>query len=471
MTTTSRLYLRDATNQYSWRNLTHAGDACALAGWSLSWGTSNGFDQPEPSVLTFTLLDRTGDLIAAGADLTGRVIRLQWSQPRTTSELFVGIITSGMQADKERDGWRIRLTATAKSVLWKRLRDEGPHAPTTYGQPYQDTHWNLTPSDNLAEMNRRAKAAGAPTVDTTNVTYAQLGNVSYDTPVEAGSYPSQWTLLHEYYTSAKLPLWYEYCESQYTQRLRPVDIITPAEIAVDGECRLFVCDPATFSDRHYALDAAQVVGELQYTLSEPYTKVVFQGKSFGYGPVVDGKTTCDIGDGEITTTVTDLPAALQTTEKSITIPCRHHIGGGGFTGWGAWTLSDDDLDALHQCVKTVDTRFTPSRVTFDSRTLDPEADITLYRPEPLRYLAFHGTSTPFDATGPYMTIGGVLSFDWLDDEPHITHDVTLWPMTCPNAGMDNTTTWAQITNWTPTYSQGDITISDFTKIQTFYIGA
>ena len=67
-----------------WKSVNdHAEDVAALAGFSIQWGTDDLAEQPEPSVMSFTLRDRTGWLTGRALTLAGARVLVQISEQPT----------------------------------------------------------------------------------------------------------------------------------------------------------------------------------------------------------------------------------------------------------------------------------------------------------------------------------------------------------------------------------------------------
>ena len=61
----------------------HDNDVAALDGFSIQWGTDDLAEQPEPSVMSFTLRDRTGWLTGRALTLAGARVLVQISEQPT----------------------------------------------------------------------------------------------------------------------------------------------------------------------------------------------------------------------------------------------------------------------------------------------------------------------------------------------------------------------------------------------------
>lgn len=173
-----------------------AKDIAALDSFTIRWGSDSIDEQPEPAVMTFTLRDRTGRLAGQALTLAGMRVVVQFSnQPRwmdltpamggwrdlripidslhrayspdlpdspdsSSETMFAGTVSTGGSVEPTSGGgWLLKLSATSRMAVWKRLQSQGP---TDTAAKWDGAHWIGTPSARLKEMNRRASAQGAP---------------------------------------------------------------------------------------------------------------------------------------------------------------------------------------------------------------------------------------------------------------------------------------------------------------------
>lgn len=200
-------------------------DVAALDSFTIDWGSDGIDEQPEPAVMSFTLRDRTGRLAGQALTLAGMKVVVQFSnQPRwmdltpamgcwrdlripidslhkmyspdspdspdsPSETMFAGSVSTGGSIEPASDGgWLIKLSATSRMAIWKRLQSQGP---TDTAAKWDGAHWIGTPSARLKEMNRRASAQGAPE--------AQLDGLALPSsvaPYTPSDHPSQLDLLH-----------------------------------------------------------------------------------------------------------------------------------------------------------------------------------------------------------------------------------------------------------------------------------
>lgn len=461
---TPQLWIRNDSG--GWRDLTPHADVCALSGISITWGTTDATKQPDPSVMSFTLIDHTGDTVRDAANLAGRRVKLTYDN----AAAFWGIITSGLRVRRDHDGaWRITLTASSTMILWKRLRDKGPvSTSTTYAKELRDNyHWLDTSANILSAMNQRAKAVDGPTV------IAPHGAFDFNkqgaAPYENSELPSQLTVLHAFGEDGHLPIWYEdakYVSSSAT--LRAIELTASNKrIAIDTECRKIVWDGVTRSSQELALKASTVQSDgAVYELHEPYTKITFQLLDT---TINDGKPS--FSDAETSIGVQDVPDALKTVQKSIIVKTRH-FKTPVYTHWAPFTLDTASTAACRLLLRNLCLRFTPTRVIFDTEDIDVAGSNKrrVFVPQPIPYLAFdrQPEHMPFDATGPYAAIGGTLTISWKDNRPRARNEVTLWPLPCDSTNRE-AWTWQQVpAGWTATYEHAShITYTDLTRTDEF----
>lgn len=173
-----------------------AKDIAALDSFTIDWGSDSIDEQPEPAVMSFTLRDRTGRLAGQALTLAGMKVIVQFSdQPRwqdlqpsmggwedlripigslhrayspdspestdsPAETMFAGTVSTGGSIEPATGGgWLLKLSATSRMSVWKRLQSQGP---TDTAAKWDGAHWIGTPSARLKEMNRRASEQGAP---------------------------------------------------------------------------------------------------------------------------------------------------------------------------------------------------------------------------------------------------------------------------------------------------------------------
>jgi len=446
----------------AWRDLTSHADLCALAGASVQWGTSEVGRQPDPSVMTFTLRDLRGELAANPTWLTGRGVRL-WFGPGHTV-VFNGLIAAGLTVKPLRDGWQIQCTATSLMVLWKRLRDEGPTSDLSNNIKGL-LHWNVTPADRVAEMNRRATAIGAPTI----VDDMPFGISSRNCimPQLKGEYPSQLTLLHDSFMDYSLPLWYEHPDDNSLRALR---VGAGALVCLDA--RATACVYVMSEGKAYKpLDAAYARSAREFQLLPPYTGVTVKFKTMR----TEGRRnqndtvefTASVSDVEVNVKSDTLPQEIRDNVKNLVVDSDLLYGHSAsapidYTTWSPFTA---DETALKTLIDNIATRLTPSGITLDADDMPESLQPKYMQPRPLAAIMFADTKLPFDAIGPYAMIGGTLSIDARHERIHVRHDITLTPISTP---LSATTTWAQIPSaWTAAYLTAEATIGHLCRTTSF----
>ena len=468
-------------------DLTSNSDICALASISISWGTTSVDTQPDPSVMSVTLLDRTGSTVRDSANLSGRAITLKHSVPGgvpgATVTVWRGIISAGATVTRTRAGWRIALTATGTMVIWKRLRDEGPVDTSDRADAMNliGYVWTGLPDARVQEMNNRAERAGGPqwrpgtlpTVTRKGVTYA------VQSPVEKGSLPSQYTIMHMMGEDGTLPLWYERFATHTIGALRRAG--SRAEIGMDAAANL--CSKVTGGVMTRALDAGSVQADDSFELPTPYAGVVFQTKRLesryeSLGPNAGYEITWQQSDAQTSVEGSDLPASIADNSRNLIIETDLITDGFYFAdtephntfGYEKWSMLSSAKNQIRALLRAIANTAVP-HVVFDSDQLDGNAYYALFHPEPpVNPLCFQGCdSAGINLTGPFMVIGGELTIDMRDGEPHLRHDVTLMPaaMSIGTAAL----TWQGIpSSWTTTYAQAaasTATLDDLGRAQWF----
>lgn len=476
----------------------HAGDVAALDGFSIQWGTDDLDQQPDPSVMSFTLRDRTGRLTGRALTLAGARVLVQiseqptwgmlrddmgpWSAQHmrldamhqaytpglpssassTAITLFDGLIQSGGDARPYSDGWLLELSATGRMILWKRMQKQGP---TSSEARYAKVHWVGGIADRVAELNRRATSSAAPTVSTSG-----LDATTSAAPYKLDDYPSQLDLLHRTFAHEPTwPVWYEYPDRNKS-RLDYMPFGAPVTIGADVSGRLTATDWT--GETLDGLDAADVItdDEQSLTIPEPVTQFVIQGKT---AKASDGALEFDQHE----TTLTDrgrLPANLKATQTSVTVEAdvvtADESGGvWGRAGGSVWAPTDADRDSFARLLVTIDRRLRPATVVFDGRKLDPATHARLYLTASSGPLVIQGATSSrltgddgIPATGgAWATIGGTLTYQWSNGRPSLRNEVTLWPLP---VAAETAITWASMGAWPAIWRQCALTLAELSLV-------
>lgn len=470
----------------------HETDLAALDSLSIQWGTDEPDEQPDPSVCTFTLRDRTGHMAGMAATLAGCRVIVQMSEqpkwddmpagktwadypgvmlcylfnayeppdPDTVDSpavtVFDGIVTTGGEARHVTDDqWDLRLSATSRMVLWKRSQKQGP---TSTEARYAGYHWVGNPAARLAELRARAAGAGLPPLDTGGLELPPAVS-----PYTTDEYPSMLDLLHRMYaTSPLMPIWGE-IPDRAASRIGCTPLGKAEDMNLDAAGRLYV-------DRNRGARTALLgdvtIGDDTYTVPEPYTQITYKTKSLS----VDDDGTLQISDAE--TVIGDqgvLPAQLTATQNAVSM--ETDVPSANTTGGASWTPSDADRAAVAQWLYTNDTRLRPQGVTFDSRRIDPTDRPYLFISAPSGPIVFAGALgnklSGADGrpafTGAWTTIGGTLTFKWIAGKPVLRHEVSVWPLPVTTAQH----VWNDIADWQGIYSNVPITWDEMELITLF----
>lgn len=479
----------------------HDNDVAALDGFSIQWGTDGIDQQPDPSVMSFTLRDRTGWLTGRALTLAGSRVLVQiseqptwgmlradmgpWSAQRmrldamhqaytpglpsstasAANTLFDGLIQNGGETRPHGDGWMLDLSASSRMVLWKRMRKQGP---VSSDARYAKTHWVGGTAQRVAELNRRAVESGAPTVSVSG-----LDAIASLAPYRLDDYPSQLDLLHRTFAHEHAwPVWYEYPDCD-ASRLDYMPFGLPVTIGADAAGRLTVTDWT--GETLDGLDAADVItdDDQSLTIPEPVTQFVIQGKT---AKASDGALEFDQHDTDLTD-MGQLPANLTATQSSITVEAdvvTADESGGVWTraGGSAWAPTDADRAAFARLLVTIDRRLRPATVVFDGRKLDPATHARLYLTASSGPLVIQGATSSrltgddgIPATGgAWTTIGGTLTYQWSNGRPLLRNEVTLWPLPVKT---DTAATYADMGAWPVTWAQAALTLAELALIHTY----
>ncbi|OZG62692.1 hypothetical protein BLEM_0609 [Bifidobacterium lemurum] len=457
----------------------HDNAIASLASFSVDWGTDSPDSQPEPSVLTFSLRDRTGALAGRATELMGSRVVLYLTAPPTWADMtrmgawadqgtatlatlhqryrpmsavqpdplmpvvFAGEIQSGGTVTQRADdkGWLIELSASSQLITWKRMQKQGP---VSSAAKYEGQHWVGTPASRLETLNTRASEAGAPTAST--------GDLSLPNAVaayETNSSPSQLDLLHRLFAhDHRLPLWYE--RPRWTRStIEPTDLTTPVTLTATSDGRML----AVRGDRTgVCLDAGKVTADASLEISEPVTQVTVTAKA---AKASDGKLEWEEseliygGRGRLPDNLTRLQSSV--TKESDAVVADES---GGLLDGGTTALTDAQREQAAAWLAAWDTRLKPETVTIDALDIDPANQPDLYRCYPPPPITFDGSRFHRLSAGDgqpafsaaWLAIGGLLGFDWVGGRPRLRHELTIIPL--PHAAATSPIPWSGLDGWT-----------------------
>ena len=464
-------------------------DVAALDSFTIDWGSAATGEQPGPTVMSFTLRDRTGRLAGQALTLAGMKVVVQFSnQPRwmdltpamgswrdlripidslhktyspdspdspdsPSETMFAGSVSSGGWPGG--GGWLLKLSATSRMAIWKRLQSQGP---TDTAAKWNGAHWIGTPSARLKEMNRRASAQGAPE--------AQLDGLALPSsvaPYTPSDHPSQLDLLHRLTAGPRLPQWHEVYGGA-ASTIRPLFLADPIAVHLSTDGRLNVL---TDGETRHALSASDIEASTDLSITEPLTQVVINAKRVKSD---NGKLSFD--DVEITMGDQNrLPPQLTAMQKSLTIDSDMLAvddSGGVWNSGATSNVSDTDRANIAQWLESHDLRMVPDHVTFNSSRIDPARLPWLYKASPsgpfiivkAKTSALTGSDGRPSFTGPITTIGGTLSYRWRNGKPTLTQEATLAAL---QPLLTKQITWADLP--TLSWQQLDLHICDLSMIQ------
>ena len=466
-----------------------AKDIAALDSFTIDWGSDSIDEQPEPTVMSFTLRDRTGRLAGQALTLAGMKVVVQFSnQPRwmdltpamgswqdlripidslhrayspvfpdsPAMTVFAGTVSTGGSVEPASGGgWLLKLSATSRMAVWKRLQSQGP---TDTAAKWNGAHWIGTPAARLAEMNRRASAQGAPE--------AQLDGLALPSsvaPYTPSDHPSQLDLLHRLTAGPRLPQWHEVYDGA-TSSLRPLFLADPIAVHLSSDGRLSIL---TGGETRHALSASDIEASTDLSIHEPLTQVVINAKRVKSD---NGKLSFD--DVEITMGDQHrLPSQLTATQKRLTLDSDMLAiddSGGVWNSGATSNVSDTDRANVAQWLESHDLRMVPDPVTFNSTRIDPARLPWLYKASPsgpfiivkAKASALTGSDGRPAFTGPITTIGGTLSYRWRNGKPTLTQEATLAAL---RPLLTKQITWTDLP--TLSWQQLDLHICDLSMIQ------
>lgn len=479
----------------------HANDVAALDGFSIQWGSDAIDTQPDPSVMSFTLQDRTGRLTGRALTLAGARVLVQiseqptwgmlrsdmgaWSAQRmrldamhqaytpgvqssassTATTLFDGLIQNGGEVRQYGAGWLLELSASSRMTLWKRLQKQGP---TSSDARFTGLHWVGNADARLAELNRRAVSAHAPRANTSG-----LDTSASPAPYKTDDYPSQLDLLHRTFAHSDMwPLWYEYPDRD-SSRLDYMPFGAPVTIGIDARGRMTVTD--WMHETLDGLDASCIItdDDQALTIPEPITQFVVQGKT---AKASDGVLDFDQHDIEITAGGM-LPDNLTATQSSITVEsdavaADESDGVWGRAGGTVWQPDTDEKAAFARLLVTMDRRLRPETIVFDSLKLDPATHSRFYITASSGPFIIQGATASRlagddgkpAAGGAWASIGGTLTYQWASGRPRLRNEVTIWPLP---TGMTHIVRWGDMGAWPVTWAMAALTLAELSLIDTY----
>lgn len=456
----------------------HAGATAGLAGFTIEWGTDKLDEQPDPNVLHFQLMDRTGELAGNATRLAGMPVLIQLSRmplwhdlrqetawqdlkPTTTwagfhqlhtpdpaegpdptaLTLFMGNITTGGTITQRGNGtYLLDLYANATTVRLKRTTQQGPTDPAL-----PDLHWTGDARARVDEIGRRINGLGCPPLDPDSIDYLKQ-HAPYPAPYDLDSMPDLSTVLHK--LAAPLPdvaLWYE-THQHGSEHLAARYAGDKASITLHGDGTLSVEGAGMEQKALYASDIR--INETDMTLPDPVAQVTLKTRKAKWDDN-DQKVTFE--DAEAT--VTDrgsLPQNLTETIEAVTFETDAvsvDESGGHWPGT-VWQPSDAQRDQWADWLATQTLKPIPEAPTISSRDIDLDLYEHTLQPSAI-LLAFASTrytklldanGSPVTA-GAWLAIGGTLSFAWDGDEPDLSNELTITPLPMIPSELS---TWADL---------------------------
>lgn len=434
----------------------HAQETTALDSLSIEWGTSSIASQPDPSVLSITLVDRTGAIAGKPVNLIGTRIIVQLSHEPTYEDLqpirigdvmetvgrlaetyqpqdptsyddastimiFSGQLGNEMSITKSDDGaYLIDTSATSDLAMLKRDQKQGS---TSNEQRFNGFQW--ADANRYAEIYNRAYLANMPYPDPT------IFDGTPHAPVGTSETPSLLDLIHSAAASTNEWLCYEHMTYTAARGLGyEVKPFGPA-IAYNVTLHSTMAITTDYESKSTQPIPARIIqGEPKLTISQPYTQIVIKG----YTAKVDDQKKLSFEDATVQISDTDLPDAARTTQKSLTLESDAVINNQAGNTWdrGVRNAETDASRAVWRNILTaIDTTPTPD-IKVSSATCDPLTFPRLYRPEPSGPIIITGQELGFiggtDYEVPLTTIGGTLSYAHHAGRPSLTASLHTTPV-------------------------------------------
>lgn len=450
-----------------WENVTgHSHAPAGLAGFTVDWGTDSPDTQPDPSVLRFQLLDRTGDLAGNSTRLAGMKVLVQLSrrplwrdlndptpwagqpegltwadfhlahkptpeaQPDPTAlTIFIGNVTSGGTITQRADNtYMLDLYANALQVRMNRATGKGP---TSSDAKLAGLHWTGTAAQRADEINRRLSALGCPPLDP--ATLAWLKTMPQPAAYSNDSYPELSTVLYALGAHhPDLPVYYER-HVHGSESLSAVWAGRRASITLHADGTLTVAGGGL--EQIAATGDKVTVDDTTLTIPDTVSQVKLSTKTVKWD---DNDNKLSFEDDEIDLTGQGLlPSNLTATVESVSFDSdavTANEAGDHWTG-GVWQPTAEQRTRWAEWLAVQTLRLRPEKLTASSRHLDLDVfeqqlqpTASLWAFVSTRYtklLADDGTPA---TSGAWLAIGGTLSFDWQAGEPVLANELTLTPL-------------------------------------------
>ena len=467
-----------------WTNVTaHDGETCALAAFGIEWGTDDPLEAPDPSVMTATLVDRTGRLAANPRTLAGMrvMIRLphaltwgdigaaagQWQAQRyewrsahrrlprkdpadpftgAGLTLFRGRLNTGGTITRKGDTWRISLKATSDLALLKRVTTQGPTDPKQPGY-----HWTGGRTAVMREITRRLAALGLPLK--TQPDTPPAGDTA---PYGTDSYPQLLTVITDTIGVDTDLLMYRLYESFDDDRDGEHTII----VAVNGVARIGISADGRIE--HVRDSSLLTVDQATLQIPEPVTQVKINGRKATWD---DDKKTVSYDDHEANINAAGtLPANLTANEKSASLDTNSILAD---ESSGHWTGTPADTDAMKAnaiaWIANRTLRAAPAGISASSAFIDPDTDPTIFKPEPATWAFTANLFSPLISddgwpalNGPWLAIGGTIEYDGR----RLTSTPTFTPLRTPG----DPPAWQDIPDAPLTWQEVKATWAEFEQI-------
>lgn len=463
-----------------------------LDGWTLTWGTTDPATQPDPSVLTISIITtepaktpptsitRPWELSGAAITIadtspatwdTARTARLgawkaqaatvtwttlkytvfnntgdlyaAWtnSDYRARRAWFTGIVNNGAELTHRKDGrWQITITASARSVLLKRSQD---HGPTSTDARWAGYHWTGTSANRIDTVIKRAKNDRLPVPDKPEDALPSLR------PYDAQDSPSLLDILHRAYSHAGI-LWYE-ADSTYVRScaMHPAHITRPVALTM----------PATGTTPRATLDGRATPRIPASLIRSTDTRLDMQPPCKGIkwdtwaASSQDGKLSYTQATQQVAATGLSDNAQRQGEWLTIDSDAITTDTTGGLAGATTWQPDENEKTQFATFAAQRTMRVTP-RISIDSDRLDPDQWPTLWDTlpaaiitTPTRNQGLADAQGNRIAEGPWITIGGTITYQARAGIPRVTQSLTIIPATLQDSTLD----WQGTQSWQAEY--------------------
>lgn len=464
---TVHLYIDDGSG---WHN--HTGreqDSAGLTGLTIDWGTDKPWNKPDANVLHFRMRDRTGAFSGRVSELLGSMVMVMltrtptwrdlaatadprqtwaqtdgtwaslhedyWADPYGQPDergliLFLGTLTTGGTITNT--GREYLLDLYASSITIQLDRD------TTTGPLSGGRQWAGTPAETIKAVRQRLTTDNV--WDISQTTADRLAGL---VPDALGGWKSDQTVTTRQALD-QLTNWHPHMIQWYERHTTDGDamdywpLASPSRLILHADGHLSVESDGTDQDVQPA--SSVQVSAAEFTIPDPYRAIEIKGL-----------------DGDETTSVVidapDLPKGIRDYGETIGLDTTMRLD--------KWQPDSDAIADARATLDALDTRLTPETITSDQHAINLDDNPSLFTPSPslwgilqASYADLYRSNGLPAVSGPWIAIGGTITFTWRDHRPNLSNRLTMSPLPLE---WDPNATWASLDPITLPWNRMDMT--------------